>query len=402
MRRSLSPGTLIAVLSTVLPAGETVVYLDGREVAGRVLDLKEEALVLEGVDGPVPLQDLSAIVFNPPTTEVEAEPNAGPISVFRSGEVLHARVLKAGVRTAQLEVSGLKLDVPTEALKAFRLRETHKGDGSFELDLKSPTPPARDRVYVRRGDNLLRIEGVLESLDEELLTLEYEGQARKLRRQLVQGVILAPVASPRQDKELPALFELRRGGQFPAWILGIRCGAERQLLVRFRGAGAGEMVPIATKAVSTVRLASDRSVFLSALAPAKIEETPLFGVQPAFPWRSNLAVSGSPLKLGGRTYPTGLGMTSRSALEYEIGGNYRTFSALIGLDESAGTTAGVTFRVIVDSKELYSREMLRATKPEALVLPLDGVRRLRLEVDYGRDGVDFGDYANWADARLAR
>jgi hypothetical protein len=322
--------------------------------------------------------------------------------VFRDGELAPGRVLKAGARAVTIQLRDLVLEAPTEALTAFRLREAHADDDLFESDLNAPVPPARDVVYARRGAGLLRVEGVFQSLDDEFLTLELEGTPRRMRRQSVLGVILSPVASSSVESGTPAVFELRGGCPVPAYLVGIRPGNGTEVLLRFRGASPGSVAAIDTKHIERVKLSSDRVLFLSSVEPAAIEETPFIGTQSPFPWRKDLAAAGGPLQLAGKTYRKGLGVHSRSALDFDLGGRYQGFAAWIGLDDAASAEAGVTFRVLADGKEIFKKDVSRSDTPEAVLLPVPGVKRLRLEVDFGEDGTDFGDHADWADARVTK
>jgi hypothetical protein len=411
---------LSTLLTLLVPPllGEGVVLHDGREIDGKLSALRDGAVWLEGRAEPVPLYELSAVVFSSSAPSVPAKSQAappaaaapgaveGPIVVFQGGETVNGRVLKAGGRSATIETPRCKLEVPTEALKAFRLREPHGGDDLFETDLKAAGAAARgsakDTVYVRRGETLLRVEGVFQTLDEEFLALDYEGQVKKIRRQAVLGVLFAPVASQVAEAGFPAVLELVEGGQVPAYLLGFRAGDGLEAIVRFRGAPPDSTQAIAAKNLRRASFSSDRVLFLSSADPALVEETPLLGAEAAFPWRKDASVAGGPLKLGGKVYRKGLGVHSRSILEYDIGGRYKSFAALAGLDDGAGAGAGVTFRVIADGKELFKKDARAGDKPESVLLPIDGVQRLRLEVGFGEDGVDFGDAADWADARVTK
>ncbi|HVR73654.1 MAG TPA: NPCBM/NEW2 domain-containing protein [Planctomycetota bacterium] len=390
-----------------LPAAEEgAVLLDGKSVPGRLLSVRDGAVLLDGRSEPIPLYELSTLVLPGALEEPKAIPfDKGPIAVFREGEVLQARVLDVSKATARLHLpaTGGTLNVPTDVLKGFRLREVNAADELFESDLKEPRPPEKDIVYVRRGAGLLRVQGVFEGLDEEYLTLEFEGEHRRLRRALVLGVLFAPLASADVDSDIPAVFEVVGSGHLPASLSGARGdGAAREVLLRFRGAPAEALEALPAARVREIRFSSDRVLFLSAVQPGRVEETPLFGTATSFPWRRDLAASGGPLQLGGRVYRRGLGVHSRSVLEYELDAKYRSFAAVIGLDDTAQSDAGVTFRVAADGKEIFQRDVRRGAKPESVLLPVGGVKRLQLQVDYGPDGVDFGDHANWADARVAK
>jgi hypothetical protein len=396
-------GLTAALLTVALGLDSGLVLLDGRELPGRPVEIKEGAVRLERGE-PVLLEELSAIVFGAgkPGEAAPASFDAGPLLVFRDGEEAPARVLQARGAAATVQLGQTALEVPTEALRAFRLREAAQGDDIFEADLKG-SPPARDVVYVRRSSGLLRVEGVFRALDEETLTLEYEGQERRVRRQLVLGVIFAPVATASAEVGFPGVIELRGGGQLPGFPVAIAAeGDSPAVRFRFRGAATGSSEAVPTEAIERLRLSSDRVLFLSAARPASVEETPLLGKRPAFPWRQDLAASGGPIKMAGKQYRRGLGVHSRSALEYALGARYRSFAATIGLDDTATAEAGVTFRVLADGKELYKKDMAHGSRPELVVLPVADVERLRLEVDYGPDGLDLGDHANWAEARATK
>ena len=58
--------------------------------------------------------------------------------------------------------------------------------------------------------------------------------------------------------------------------------------------------------------------------------------------------------------------------------------------------------VLADGKELHRKDMVHGASPELVVLPVEGIDRLRLEVDYGPDGLDLGDHADWAEARVTK
>jgi hypothetical protein len=433
---------------------EGVVLVDGREMAGRVLALKDGGVLLEGVETPIPLYELNSIVLeraspgDPSEAGTEAPDfDAGPMLRFRDGASLRGRVLLAGERVATVEVEPpetgpgkearrekLTFRIPLEAIRAFRLREASRGDQVFEEDLSRESPPQllgpasvegvekpppaeagsvgeteltgqlpRDLVYVRRSGGALRVEGLFQSLDDEYLTLILQGEPRRIRRQLVLGVILAPVATSVVETEVPAVFDLEGVGGLPAFLRGLQGEApRRRFAIRFAGAPPGDVEEIPEGRLRLVRFSSDRVVFLSALDPIRVEQVPFIGSETSLQWQKDKAVGGGPLRLGGRTYRKGLGVHSRNVIEYDLQARYRSLAGVIGLDESAGPRGSVTFRVFADSKEIFSKEVGSGDPPETISLPADGVRRLRLEVDYGPDGVDFGDCADWADLRVTR
>ena len=234
-----------------------------------------------------------------------------------------------------------------------------------------------------------------------------DGSARRVRRDILVGVIFAPMASSALETEIPAVIETDRAGRLPAFLSAIDgFPPDRKVSFRFPGARPADVQSLPESWLRGIRLSSDRVVFLSELGPTVVEEVPLLGERFPFPWKKDLAASGVPIRLSGRRYSRGLGVHPYCALEFELEGRYRALAGVIGLDDSSGAESGVRFRVLADGKEIYAKDILRKTQsttgPEGLSLPMDGVKRLRLEVDYGPDGVDFGDHADWADLRVTR
>jgi hypothetical protein len=381
--------------------GPGVLLLDGSFIRGEVVEADGGAVRIGGHAEPVPYYEIREIRFHRGTAPPGAPAfDAGPLISFRDGELLRGRLLEAGETTARIEVAGLpQIEVPLEALRAFRLREAHREDGIFEREAKG-APPRTDTVFVRRS-GLLRIAGSFKGLSSELLSLEYDGAVRRLSRQIVQGVIFAPVASARPEPDPAASFEVAGAGRLPAYLAGIdRSGEAAVALVRLPGAPPEARVRLPLESLGVVSFQSDRLVFLSDLTPVLVEETPVIG-RP-FPYRKDQSVAGTPMALAGRVFRRGLGVHSRCVLEYAIDRQYRSFAAVVGLDDSSGGRGSVAFSVLADGKEIFRREMAGKAAPEPISLPMDGVERLRLVVDYGEDGLDFGDHASWADARLSK
>jgi hypothetical protein len=167
----------------------------------------------------------------------------------------------------------------------------------------------------------------------------------------------------------------------------------------------GQKVSLTLDAVVAIDALQGKAVYLSDLKPKKAEQGGFLGV--LRPWVADRGVDGAPLKLlvGGResTFDKGLGTHPRTVLTYDLGGKYRHFDALVGLNPDAGDRGEVKVRVLVDGKPhavgRAGGRPLTAGKPVAVKLDVSGARELVLEVDYGPTGsVEAG--VNWADARL--
>ncbi len=106
--------------------------------------------------------------------------------------------------------------------------------------------------------------------------------------------------------------------------------------------------------------------------------------------------------LSGERFEKGLGVHSRTELDYELARGYETFVATLGIDDAVRPRGSVVFRILGDGKVLYETAMLTGTSgPHLCRVDLTGVTLLTLVVDYG-DSLDLADHADWGGARLLK
>ena len=107
-----------------------------------------------------------------------------------------------------------------------------------------------------------------------------------------------------------------------------------------------------------------------------------------------------PMIMNSVTYAKGIGVNTVSDVGVHLGGNCRTFSAVIGVDDGAGDAASVVFRVVGDGRKLYESGVMRPdSTPESIKVDVRGVNQLDLIVDDAGDGHG-DDHGDWAEARL--
>ncbi|MES2476493.1 MAG: NPCBM/NEW2 domain-containing protein [Verrucomicrobiota bacterium] len=107
------------------------------------------------------------------------------------------------------------------------------------------------------------------------------------------------------------------------------------------------------------------------------------------------------LKMDGEVFGKGLYAHADSVFAFPIGGNWKTFSAVIGLREGALDQGSAVFTVVGDGKEIYRSKVLRPGKREVLRLDISGVRQLELRVK-GGEGHPHNCWAIWADPLVER
>jgi hypothetical protein len=119
-------------------------------------------------------------------------------------------------------------------------------------------------------------------------------------------------------------------------------------------------------------------------------------------------ISGNPERgtwsINGKIYPhsigTGICFGEREhTVEYNLGKTYRTFKATIGLRDDTETGTRVRFQVLRDGVPYLSRDLgLGQSTP--IVVPVQGVLRLRLVATLLNDKGQCGPSSAWGEARL--
>jgi hypothetical protein len=109
-------------------------------------------------------------------------------------------------------------------------------------------------------------------------------------------------------------------------------------------------------------------------------------------------VAGGPMKIAGRVYTDGVGTHAPSLAVIDLGGRGERFTASVGVTDGMKEGGSVEFIVSGDDKVLFRSGVVRGGQPARPVdVPLAGVKRLKLEVTDGGDGMN-SDHADWADA----
>lgn len=273
----------------------------------------------------------------------------------------------------------------------------------------TPPDPARYpwRPAGRRGDVFLLtngdvVEGTVEAVSPDGAALQLAAE-RGLPARYVPTATVAAVAFD------PSLARVRKpkGPYYRVTtITGSRFGSTALTSdgATFAGTtlfGAKFRLPVGD--VAAVDVLQGKAVYLSDLKPKRAASEGYVGVE--WPWAADRTVKGLPLRLPGPDggwFDKGLGTHPRTTLVYDLGGKYRRFEALVGLDAATGRRGVVTARILVDGKPAAVpglAELTSAASPVPVRVDLTGAKQLTLEVDFGPAGGVDAD-VDWAAARF--
>lgn len=267
----------------------------------------------------------------------------------------------------------------------------------------TPPDPARDQwLRPNRKRDLLRFRngdtatGTLDGFVADGTAVRFKadpGDARDIPLAGLAAVAFNPtLATARRPKGTYTHVVLRDGSRLDLTA----ASADAKTLRGKALFGATVELPLAeVVALDTIR---GKATDLSALRP----KTGQGGFLSAgWPWAADRTVRGDPLRLltanGVETFDRGLGTHPRTVLTYDLGGIYKRFEALIGLDPVTGRQGRAAVRVAVDGKE---QTFDLAPGPAVAVRAnVAGAKELTLTVDYGPSG-DVQADVNWCDTRL--
>lgn len=331
-------------------------------------------------------------------TATAATENQGPptIAVYgRDKSVLRGELVSLDEESVTIKPGWAgEIKVPLTAVGGIVFTSVGTAADRQQFDQKLRDPASEDTALVLgRERDLSSITGVAHQVADGKLRFSFEGEDRSINVARLVGIVYAKSPKKSSAAKPHQVAHLLSGDLLTGeW----KSAGDDQLA--FETAWGSVNVPRA--AVARVVFRNGKVTFISDLDPVAVEETPYFGR--LINYRRDQAIDGGPLKLKGKTYSKGLAVHSRSVLTYALDGEYESFKATVGFDESSQGRGRVICRVIGDNKELFAEPDLAATgEPVAIDVVVTGVKQLSLEVDYG-ENEDTGDRVIWAEARLFR
>jgi hypothetical protein len=96
--------------------------------------------------------------------------------------------------------------------------------------------------------------------------------------------------------------------------------------------------------------------------------------------KRNKNLDGHGLQLGGQKYPKGLSLPAPTTLQYALDGEYKEFSATIGVDETVSGGSHAKLVIRADGRELFSADVKRKDAPRTIRLGIRDAKTLTIEV----------------------
>ena len=116
------------------------------------------------------------------------------------------------------------------------------------------------------------------------------------------------------------------------------------------------------------------------------------------------ALDGGPLRIGAEVYDKGLSLHAQCRVTYRLGGDFRWFETLVGIDPAAGPKGRARMIVLVDKKAYplgEGKEQMAEDAALPVRLDVRDAQELTLVVEYG-SFADVQSRVHWGAARLLK
>lgn len=384
--------SLLVLCLTAAPPVE-VTTLRGEQHVGSLERLSGDEVILKTPTGAVTMSAAELLTLRVPSAAATSTTGETTADVrLTDGTRLRATKFSSNGTEATVEHPQLgSLKLPMTVVQSVRFAPPDaKVDAAWNQLLDKT--PKKDQVAVRKADVLDHLDGVIGSLDETTVQFQLDGDEIPVKRERVFGLIYARRENL-SGKALSAV-ELSSGDRLAARTVSFDGEAWKVRLA----SGAEVAVPMGL--VQSVDFSLGKIAYLSNLDPRDVKYTPFFDF--VWEYRRDRSLDGKSLSLGNKTYAKGLALHSLTVLKYRLGGDYRRFQTVMGIDDDIRVAGNVDVIIKGDGRPLFKGTARVNQPPQPLDLDVTGVVELEITVDYGDDKLDIGDRLHLADAKVVK
>jgi hypothetical protein len=322
------------------------------------------------------------------------------------GSVLHCSQFALKGKQAELKlISGQEIKVPLAAVVSI-LNEAHDAQVREEWQGLLSKRGNRDLLAVKgAGGKVNALDGTFGDAGEDGETIEFES-ASGAKRELKVARIHAMSFNRKLDAELPEpLCKVIDTSRNVLMVSRLTLGDKGFAITT----PAGGKVEYPRNLVARLDYSKGKLTYLSDLEPLRVvERANLDGLEH---YRRDKNLVDEPLRLVRKTgigsdpqiYTKGLALYPYTELVYDIGGQYKEFKVVLGLDPVAGLDNAVRVTIEGDGRELFAGELHRKDNPLAVVRDVKNVRQLRIVASSpGRLFLSPGGHVILGDAKVSK
>lgn len=400
MGRAFVALLLAAALSPAADTRPRLQTLQGTTITGYPVRITPREVVQRQGEKEVstPADDVLALDFGNKTAALR---NLEYTDVqLADGSLLHCSQVTLRGKQAEIDlVSGQKVKLPLDAV-GYVLRGAQ--DAKAQQDWKEllAKKHTSDVLTALKEGELVALDGTLGEADAEGKEIQFDlnsqGQPRGVKLEKVHGMIFFRQPNPKAPPVLCRVHDTY-GDVIAASGVTVTAGGYTVTTP------AGAQIECAAPLLVRLDFSKGKLVYLSDLQPASAgpQDKTRFVTE----YRDRNPDGQPGLRLGKVTYTKGLTLFAPAKLEYELDGDFREFSAWLGVDEKRDDGLPSPSKVVIagDGRQLFAATVGATDEPKRVVCNVKGVRRLRIEVS-PPDGENIPNnrYVDLADAKVSK
>jgi hypothetical protein len=367
--------------------------LSGQVIKGDIVRVNDKEIVLRTDAGDVatPLAQVLLLDLKKP---VAGPPKDGEYTDVRllDDTLLHCSKVVLKKSDAELTLlTGQNLKIPQKKVY-WILRDAQDAQLRKQWDELLAQKSKRDRVVALRAGGLNPIEGTLGDADDKGETIRFRlesGKTIDAKLDSLKGLIF--YQEPPETASVCQVIDT----QGDVWVAS---------KVDFDAKGfhittpAGLTVTLEEKLLAKLDYNLGKLTYLSDLTPVKVTERSLSGLVTHY--RRDVNLDGEPIVLDNRAYGKGLSLHAHTELEYDLGGKYKEFRGVVGIDPRVGGDSQPRVTIECDGAKVFS-EVINAKAPRPLAVNVRNASRLRITVS-SQNPLDLHDHATIAEARVSQ
>ncbi len=393
---------LLVSLVTVPPLRADVQTLDGKSLAGSIVELTAERIVLDAASGRQSFEtgQLTGLTIDDPAAS-SARPKAWIALVDGSALLADEYTVHSGRATLALSGGGQSLDVATTEIADVRFPPQNETVAA-EWARIARRAAYSDRLVVHKQAAIDDHQGILRDVTAAEVHFEVDGDVLPIKRARVSGLIYYHAARPKLPEALCHLSDVD-GARWSVQAMRLRDGK----LQWTTPTGLTVSRPVAQ--IKQIDFsARGKIVYLSDLRPESVAWSPYFRPDNDLPIlnefyapRQDRTLEMLPLTLGGKQYRKGMALHSRTEMTYRLPDHFRRFQAVVGIDDHLRPQGSIRLVIRGDQRVLWEATVTGADAPQPVDLDVGGVRRLSLLADFaGALGV--GDHLLLCEAKVIK
>jgi hypothetical protein len=368
-----------------------IASLDGSTVEGQLRSLSSAGVTISGNQAGSAEQNIALDqVLSVQRTDSAAVTRPASRVGLAGGSRIAIRSITTEGSTAKLAVRNQSpLRVPMKQLSWVRFGAPSAAVDPQWLGLID-RPRAADALVVRRaGDSIDEVSGIVVGISSESVSFDLDGDKMQAPLTRLEGLLFAnPAGTATETKGMVTIDDID-GSRWVAASLGAGTDSEVELKL-----GDDLIYRLPLDRIDKIELTGSVE-FLADQQPVESKYTPYVAIGLPAPIAEKWF---APQVVGGRD----LLMRATSHVEYRVGDGNETLVGSFEYDPAVTAGGNCVVRILLDAKPVWEQTLdVSDPSPRGFELPLNGARRIRLEVATGGDG-DLGDTVRVRQPRMMK